>query len=102
MSDKRTMIIYHDWLPLFKSMETAGVCKILFALMEYDASGDMPELEFENKLQDAIYRQMLALTVENHEAYLETCRRRAENVKKRWNKQNDTNEYKSIKEYRRV
>lgn len=81
MSNKKSMLVSHDWLPLFRAMEEHDVCEILFALLEYDQTGKKPTLKFKNKLVNSIYQNMLGYVEENHLLYVERCEKNSQNAK---------------------
>lgn len=83
MSNKKAMLVSHDWLPLFRAMDEHDVCEILFALIEYDQTGKKPTLKFKDRLLNSIYQNMLGFVEENHLLYAEKCERNSQNAKKR-------------------
>ncbi len=81
MSNKKAMLVSHDWLPLFKAMDEHDVCEILFALIEYDQTGKKPSLKFKDRLLNSIYQNMLGYVEENHLLYVEKCEKNSQNAK---------------------
>lgn len=81
MSNKKSMLVSHDWLPLFRAMNEHDVCEILFALIEYDQTGKKPTLKFKDKLLNSIYQNMLGYVEENHLLYEKKCEKNSQNAK---------------------
>lgn len=78
---KPSLLIYHEWVDLFKQMPAEDVKTVLLALLEYMDSGEVPEMEFENPLVRAIFQMMLQKTRDNRDAYYEKCAKNRENGK---------------------
>lgn len=78
---KPNLLIYYEWVDLFKQMPAEDVKTVLLALLEFIDSGEASAVEFENSLVHAIFQMMLQKTKDNREAYFDKCAKNRENAK---------------------
>ena len=93
MSDKGSMIMYHDWINIFNELSDAEAGKLVKALLVYSATGDEPD--FKNKVLRMAFKSMQGNIDSNNEKYMRICEKRKAAIEKRWNTKN-TNEYKNV------
>ena len=77
--NKTSTLIYHEWADLFREMSARDAKVIILALLEYDATGKKPEVEFESTIIYAIYKMMLEKTEKNRSLFEEKCEKNAKN-----------------------
>ena len=64
--------------------------RLLIALMNFGEYGEIPDFNNDGMLQMA-FSFISAQLERDNEKYSETCKKRAENIKKRWEKSKDDN-----------
>lgn len=93
MEDKKSFIVHEKWLSLFTALPDSDLGSIVKAMINYTTSGETGDI---NPLHQAI----LSMMIEQHEAdkqnYIKTCERNRENIRKRWEKKNNTTVYDRI------
>ena len=95
-TDNKSFMLYKDWERYFEALgsdEDAG--RLVKALFAYVKRGETAE--FEGALGMA-FLMMSDQLARDGEKWEDTCAKRSESIKKRWNKTSDTNEYKSIQD----
>ena len=79
---KNGVIIYDDYVHFFKELPPEQSQSLIVAVLEYHKSGAEPELDLATKLA---FNQIRLSIDRDALSYQETCKRNAENVRKRWN-----------------
>ena len=79
MAEKTTTLISHEWTKLFREMSDRDAKAILLALLDYDATGIEPVVEFDSEIINAIYEMMLEKTRKNRSLFFERCEKNAKN-----------------------
>ncbi len=87
---KHAMLIHHDFERMFERLTDEECGKLIKAVLRYDIDGD--ETYFEDRALMLCYDRIVDCLDKNHKKYEETCRKRVEAAKKRWE---DTKESKS-------
>lgn len=87
MAEKNSFVFYHQWAELLKKLPTDEIGNITLALIEYSESGTVPELSPIADMAFTAFKQTIDRDTEKWE---NVCKRNAENVKKRWEKNSDT------------
>lgn len=93
---KGTFILYDVDLESADYLSDSQVARLFRAIIKYRLDGTSPDFSDDAALK-IIFHQISQHIALNEEKYQETCAKRSEAIKKRWNKEkNNTNEYKSI------
>ena len=95
MADKTSFLMYHRHLELFKQLSDAQAGILIKAVMEYEANGTIPNFGQDALLIGFFFGVFKPYLDENTVEYEKKCKKKSENVKKRWNK---NTEAKSVKE----
>ena len=86
---------FHSYRRRTKNLTDQEVGRLFRALLEYSETGEAPELTG----RESIAFDFIADDIDRaRERYDDSCRKNAENVKKRWSKENTT-EYERIQSY---
>ena len=86
---------FHSYRRRTKNLTDQEVGRLFRALLEYSETGEAPELTG----RESIAFDFIADDIDRaRERYDDSCRKNAENVKKRWSKE-DTTEYERIQSY---
>lgn len=86
---------FHSYRRRTKNLTDQEVGRLFRALLEYSETGEAPELTG----RESIAFDFIADDIDRaRERYDDSCRKNAENVKKRWSKE-DTSEYERIQSY---
>ena len=98
--DKKSFILYENWAIMLSKMPDEEAGKLIKAICSYELSGECIE---DGSSVSAVFSMIKVKLDEDKKKYEETCQKRKEAVKTRWEKQkdsnviqNDTNEYKCI------
>lgn len=84
---------FHSYRRRTKNLTDQEVGRLFRALLEYSETGEAPELTG----RESIAFDFIADDIDRaRERYDDSCRKNAENIKRRWNK-NDTTEYERIR-----
>lgn len=95
---KNSFLIHNDWIPLFQNFEPTQAGLLIQAICAYQENRELPEKE---SIIFAPFMMIKAAMDADLEKYQKECERRAENVKRRWNKENiqvNTSVYKCMEE----
>lgn len=87
MTEKNSFVFYHDWAEVLKKLPADEVRNVILALAEYSESGKLPDLSPIADIAFTAFKQTIDRDTEKWE---NVCKRNAENVKKRWEKNSDT------------
>lgn len=83
MADKKTFILYKSWAPAIKKMSDEQAGQLLKAMYSFQLGDEDAEPEdFTAQILFSIIREKMQ---EDTNAYKDTCTKRSENVRKRWN-----------------
>ena len=109
--ERKSFVFYTEWAEVLRDCPPEIVAEIIFAVSDYTTQGKEPEnLSAVSKMAFRLMKQQID---KDQQRYEETCQRRKESVKKRWNKaqgdttdtnvstpiQNDTNDTDNEYEY---
>ena len=94
--DQKGFIVYGDIQPVLKELDDNQVAQLFRGMVDYFVDGMDPAFDGVLKFVFIPIRQQMDRDAEKYE---KKCERNRENVKKRWNKDKDTNEYESIRTY---
>ena len=94
--DQKGFIVYGDIQPVLKELDDEQVAQLFRGMVDYFVDGKNPAFDGVLKFVFIPIRQQMDRDAEKYE---KKCERNRENVKKRWNKDKDTNEYESIRTY---
>lgn len=90
MEKRKSFVFFTDWHRVLQRYPMHLRCKVYDAIIVYAASGEEPaKLEGEALMAFNFIREDID---RNNAKYEATCRRRRENVKKRWEKNKNTND----------
>lgn len=93
-TDNKSFIVFKDWEILVESLNNdEEVGRLFKGLFAFAKRGEQPQ--FEGALKMA-FLVMSAQIARDGEKWEETCSKRQENIKKRWEKRADTNVYSCI------
>ena len=93
MKKRKSFILYTDYLQHIEGMSDQEIGQLFRAIMLYASGREVPEMKgFARMAFSFISLQM----DRDNEKWEDTCQKRREAVNKRWTKQKNTNEYKSI------
>jgi len=96
MKKKRIAImIYPEILDSLESLSNDEIGQMFRLIIKWDKG---EEVIPQNSLEKFVWATIYPKLEENKIAYNETCEKRRDAVNKRWGKEKDTNEYKSIEE----
>nr|DAT78268.1 MAG TPA: hypothetical protein [Caudoviricetes sp.] len=106
MPKKKSFILYADYIKHIERLSDDEAGKLFKAIFCYVNNGRLPDLDGMSAMAFSFISNQLDNDLQKYE---ETCKKRSENIKKRWDKvnsakkatgdlcdTNDTNEYKSI------
>jgi hypothetical protein len=106
MPKKKSFILYADYIKHIERLSDDEAGKLFKAIFEYVNEGRLPDLDGMAAMAFSFISNQLDNDLQKYE---ETCKKRSENIKKRWEKANksqnqtddtadtkDTNEYKCI------
>ncbi len=79
---KHAMLIHHDFERMFDRLTDEECGKLLKAVLRYDKYDE--ETYFEDRSLMLCYDRVIDCLDRYHKKYEETCRKRAEAAKKRW------------------
>lgn len=93
MADKKSFLMYTSYLDnvVLLSDEEAG--KLLKAIYAYVNGNEVPELD---RILQLTFNPIKSHLERDMKKYNDICRKRSENVQKRWSKTKNTNEYNCI------
>ena len=106
MAKKKSFILYADYIKHIRRLSDEDAGRLFKAIFDYVNEGELPDLDG----MAAMAFSFIANQLDNDlQKYEETCKKRSENIKKRWEKVNasqkaaentsdtkDTNEYNCI------
>ncbi len=81
---KKALLLHYDLFDTFSLLSDEELGKLLRAVFEYDISGNMPE--FEDRLLTACFLRIAECLDRNNIRYEEVCQKKAEAMKRRWEK----------------
>ncbi len=81
---KKALLLHYDLFDTFSLLSDEELGKIIRAVFEYDTSGNMPE--FEDRLLLAVFMRIAECLDRNNTRYEEVCQKKAEAMKRRWEK----------------
>ena len=106
MAKKKSFILYADYIKHIGKLTDEEAGRLFKAIFEYVNEGRLPDLDGMTAMAFSFISNQLDSDLRKYE---ETCKKRSENIKKRWEKANkcqnqtdstadtkDTNEYKCI------
>ena len=93
MGDKKSFIVHEKWLSLFTALPDSDLGSIVKAMINYTTSGETGDI---NPLHQAILSMMIEQYEADKQNYIKTCERNRENIRKRWEKKNNTSVYERI------
>ena len=106
MAKKKSFILYADYIKHIGKLTDEEAGRLFKAIFEYVNEGRLPDLDGMAAMAFSFISNQLDSDLQKYE---ETCKKRSENIKKRWEKANkcqnqtdstadtkDTNEYKCI------
>ena len=106
MAKKKSFILYADYIKHIGKLTDEEAGRLFKAIFEYVNEGRLPDLDGMTAMAFSFISNQLDSDLQKYE---ETCKKRSENIKKRWEKANkcqnqtdstadtkDTNEYKCI------
>lgn len=93
MEDKKSFIVHEKWLSLFTALPDSDLGSIVKAMINYTTSGETGDI---NPLHQAILSMMIEQYEADKQNYIKTCERNRENIRKRWEKKNNTTVYDRI------
>lgn len=79
---KHAMLIHHDFERMFDMLTDEECGKLLKAVLRYDKYGE--DTFFEDRSLRLCYVRIIDCLDKNRTKYEETCRKREESAKKRW------------------
>lgn len=81
----KALLIHHDYYDIVRllTVEESGI--LFKAMLEYDINGTEPE--FEDRALTLLFAQFKKSLDSNRKHYEQTCKRKSENAKKRWKKE---------------
>ncbi|MBQ9914211.1 MAG: hypothetical protein IJO73_08280 [Clostridia bacterium] len=79
---KHAMLVHHDFERMFDRLSDEECGKLLKAVLKYDIRRE--ETVFEDRALMLCYDRIIDCLDRNNEKYEETCRKRVEAAKKRW------------------
>ncbi len=85
MKEKKSFLFYYDWEGLLKPMTKEQVGELLFAILDYNKNGVIPE--FDDKLLSGVFSFMQSRFDDDNKRYEKVCKQNAEYAKKRWEKE---------------
>ncbi len=85
----KALILHHDYYEVITLLSDEEKGKLLTAVMEYDINCE--ETEFEDRALLVLFKQIKKSIDTNREHYETTCKKRAENAKRRWEANADEN-----------
>lgn len=85
---KKSLLLYTDQKEVFESLSDEQAGRLIKAVFKYDADGEEPDLDPLLKVVFIPFRQALD---RNREKYDHVCKRNADNIAKRWNKDDTKN-----------
>lgn len=93
MTEKKSFLMYTSYLDnvAFLSDEEAG--QLLKAIYAFVNGDEVPELE---RVVQVTFNPIKSHLERDMEKYKDICRKRSENIQKRWEKRKNTNEYNCI------
>ena len=94
---KKSFVFYNNWAVLFSSLDDKDAGALIKAICNHNLG--LGEKKLDGTL-DAIYQMIITTMNSDAEKYEETCEKRREAIKTRWNKDNqkNTNVYKCIQD----
>lgn len=106
MAKKKAFILYNDYIKHIGKLSDEEAGKLFKAIFDYVNEGKLPDLDGMAAMAFSFIANQLDTDLQKYE---ETCKKRSENIKKRWEKANasqkaaentsdtkDTNEYNCI------
>lgn len=87
MTGKNSFVFYNDWAEVLKKLPADEVKNVILALAEYSESGKLPDISPIADIAFTAFKQTIDRDTEKWE---NVCKRNAENIKKRWEKNSDT------------
>ena len=106
MAKKKSFILYADYIKHIRRLSDEDAGRLFKAIFDYVNEGKLPDLDGMAAMAFSFIANQLDTDLQKYE---ETCKKRSENIKKRWEKANkcqnqtdstadtkDTNEYKCI------
>ena len=81
---KKALLLHYDLFDTFSLLSDEELGKLIRAVFEYDISGIMPELE--DRLLMACFMRIAECLDRNNIRYEEVCQKKAEAMRKRWDK----------------
>lgn len=106
MAKKKSFILYNDYIKHIGKLSDEEAGKLFKAIFDYVNEGKLPDLDGMAAMAFSFIANQLDTDLQKYE---ETCKKRSENIKKRWEKANasqkaaentsdtkDTNEYNCI------
>lgn len=98
--EKNSFILYHSYKEQFDLLNDKQLRDLIYAMIEFDKTGN--ELELDN-LTKMAFTPIKRNLLENKERWEDRCNKNSENIKKRWEKVNNTNGIQSYtNEYERI
>ncbi|MGN0613652.1 MAG: DUF6291 domain-containing protein [Porcipelethomonas sp.] len=96
MGEKKSFVLYNDYRDEFEAFSGEQCRQLILALFDFNECGRLPEIS------DGMVRiAMLHMSKQmkrDREKWEDTCRKRSEAVKKRWDKRKNTSVYNSIQD----
>lgn len=81
---KKALLLHHDFARMFKLLTYDEIGKLIMAAFEYDMYGT--ETEFDDRLMMSCFLRLKDSIDVNNIKYEETCQKRIEAARKRWEK----------------
>ena len=92
MREKKTMMLFYDWLELFEELDDAEVGNLIRAIIKYDLTGEEPN--YEDRSMRVVFKAMKNATDLSNDKYDAVGNARREAASKRW-KKDESKECKS-------
>lgn len=91
--EKKSLLLYYDYMEQFELLDDSQFRKLIYAMIDYDKTGNEPKLDKLTKIAFISIKQRLA---RDKQMWEEMCKKNSENIKKRWEKK-DTTVYDGIR-----
>lgn len=88
MREKKTMMLFYDWLELFEELDDAEVGNLIRAIIKYDLTGEEPN--YEDRSMRVVFKAMKNATDLSNNKYEAVGNARREAASKRWKKEPDS------------
>lgn len=85
---KKALLLHHDFYRMFKLLTEEEAGRLIMAVFEYDINGVVTE--FEDRLLMSCFLRMKDSVDAYNVKYEETCQKRIEAARKRWEKEGMT------------